>query len=443
MDFQVIVCTPLWSLGGQTTFSGNLVRGLSSLGIPARILITQPDRDDCKPLPIPPDIAVETFPYTRSVPRKQRWKAMIEYLEGLAPCVYLPNNDYEYSCISPKLSNRVGIVGHIHSEFLGYDEQYAELGKYWNATVLASSFLAKKIASLYPNRSPHLTVIPYGVSIPAQMPARPASANGPLKILYAGRLVQQAKRVFDLPKIVEAVQRRQVPVHVQLTGAGWDEVELKRVCKPLVDQGLMRFLGIVSEEELNAAYENSDVYILMSEYEGKPVGLVEAMGRGCVPVVTDIPSGVPDLVKNEVNGFLVPVGAIETFADRLAELYHNVDLRRKFAQNAFATVDRGGYRVEDMVLLYADLFRRVMRDAASGAYRRPRGRIKVPRFLRPSWKERLPEPLRTLGVRCKRVLRHVRTAGRSLFHSSISSDKEPEAVAAAPHMMKDSQEVQQ
>jgi glycosyltransferase involved in cell wall biosynthesis len=367
---------------------------------------------------------------------------MIRYLEESAPCVYLPNNDYEYSCISPKLSERVGIVGNIHSEFLGHDEQYAAQGKYWNATVFASSFLAKKFDSLYPNRCPHLTVIPYGVSIPAQMPARAASDNGPLRVLYAGRLVQQAKRVFDLPQIVAAVHRRQVPVQLELTGAGWDEEELKRVCQPLVEQGLIRFLGIVSEEALYAAYESSDAYLLTSEYEGKPVGLVEAMGRGCVPVVTDIPSGVPDLVKNEVNGFLVPVGDIEAFADRLAQLYHNVELRRKLSQNAYATVDQGGYRVEDMVRLYADLFRRVMREAESGAYRRPSGRIKVPGFLKPSWKERLPEPLRTLGVQCKRALRRVRTAGGNLLRPSTPSDKEAGAIAAGHRREEGSQEVQ-
>ena len=54
--------------------------------------------------------------------------------------------------------------------------------------------------------------------------------------------------------------------------------------------------------------EQQDAYILTSEFEGMPNALNEAMARGCVPVVTDIRSGIPELVRYGVNGYRVPVG---------------------------------------------------------------------------------------------------------------------------------------
>src|SRR5215471_8760213 len=104
MSFNAVITMPTWTMGGISAFSANLVRGLVAHGIPAHVLVTRPDAPDSKPLPFPSDIVVKRFPLACNAPRRARWKAMIQYLEGLAPCIYIPNYDYHYSCISPRLS---------------------------------------------------------------------------------------------------------------------------------------------------------------------------------------------------------------------------------------------------------------------------------------------------------------------------------------------------
>ena len=54
----------------------------------------------------------------------------------------------------------------------------------------------------------------------------------------------------------------------------------------------------------------------MSDYEGLPVALLEAMGNGLAPVVSRIASGNTELIKNEENGYLVEVGDIEGFVGK-------------------------------------------------------------------------------------------------------------------------------
>ena len=257
-------------------------------------------------------------------------------------------------------------------------------------------------------------MIPYGVSIPYQPPQRREASNQPLQILYSGRLIQEQKRILDLPKIVEELANRGIPVRLNIAGGGWQEQDLRAACQRLMDQGFVRFCGILSQEELAEVYEQNDVFILTSEYEGLPLALLEAMGRGCVPVVTDIPSGIPEVVRDGVNGYLVPIGATKIFADRLAALYLDPAQRRKLAENAYATVSQGRYRIEDMGAQYVALFREVWREVESGGYQRPRGRIRMPPFMG-SWKDRLPRSVLVLGSRCKGVLRRAQSVAGGLF----------------------------
>jgi hypothetical protein len=172
-------------------------------------------------------------------------------------------------------------------------------------------------------------------------------------------------------------------------------------------------------EDMAQAYESHDILLLTSNYEGKPLCLVEAMGRGCVPVVTDIPSGIPELISDGENGYRVPVGDIDAFADRLALLHADPAFRLRLARNAFDVVDQGGYRIQDTARRYQELFGRVMEEAARGGFRRPAGRIVVWRPARkqwwwvPSWKDSLPQPVRKFGSYCQRVLQRVRASASS------------------------------
>lgn len=415
MDYRVIVGLPLWAMGGVTVFAVNLVRGLQTRGVTAQILVTHSQQHAGLPLSKPADLVIEDVPWTQEYSRRARWRALVGYLEDRAPCVYLPNHDFEYSCVSAGLSPRVAVVGHLHGDSDEYYEHFAALGRYWNAAVAGSFHIATVVASRYPSLASRVEVIPYGVTIPTSPPAKVPREGAPLRILYAGRLKHATKGVLFLPSIMEALRRRKVPVRLDITGTGPDEHALKAAFKPLVDQSIVRFLGVVPEEKLSEVYEQNDVYILTSIFEGKPVSLVEAMGYGCVPVVSDIPSGIPELVHDGKNGYTIPVGAAEIYADRLSLLQHEPARRRRMAQQAYATVAEGGYRIEQMTDRYQGLFRKVWQEAETGAYRRPPGKIIPPTFAgQKSWKDQLPTPLRTVGVHCKRLLRRICSASQLL-----------------------------
>jgi hypothetical protein len=77
-----------------------------------------------------------------------------------------------------------------------------------------------------------------------------------------------------------------------------------------------------------------------------------------VPVVSDIRSGVRELVRDDENGFLVPVGDVERFAERLAMLARDPERLARMSACARATVDAGPYTVDAMCDAYLALFER-------------------------------------------------------------------------------------
>ena len=101
---EVIVTSPRWVLNGVNVFSENLVRGLSARGVNAQLLITGSNEGDAKPMPLPRGIRVHHLSVENRRSWRARWNCMIDYLKDRAPCIYLPNHDYEYSCRCAALS---------------------------------------------------------------------------------------------------------------------------------------------------------------------------------------------------------------------------------------------------------------------------------------------------------------------------------------------------
>jgi hypothetical protein len=212
-------------------------------------------------------------------------------------------------------------------------------------------------------------------------------------------------------------------VELTIIGGGIEKGRLLDACRTLVAEGAVRFLGTLPNARVLEIFEQSDVFILTSEFEGLPLGLLEAMGRGCVPVVTDIRSGIPELVQEGVNGFKVPVGDIQAFVDRLYVLQLDVPLRRGLASQAHRTIRTGGYCVEDMVRNYLALFERVLGEIEPGDYRRPTGEILPLPWLRAEalLVDSLPAPLRSMSRAVKRAVLHpiLRRAGKRILQKTL------------------------
>lgn len=83
-----------------------------------------------------------------------------------------------------------------------------------------------------------------------------------------------------------------------------------------------------------------DIFVLSSLQEGFPITLIEAMYIG-IPVIASNISGIPEVVLDGKNGFLVLPGDSDSIKERILNLYKDPTLRRQLGQNARKTIESG------------------------------------------------------------------------------------------------------
>jgi glycosyltransferase involved in cell wall biosynthesis len=124
-------------------------------------------------------------------------------------------------------------------------------------------------------------------------------------VVYSGRLWEHQKRAsLVVESLIRACQRSEA-ITATLIGDGYS----RGACEQQVqDAGLgdrIRFSGRLPFAGVQQILLQSQAILLMSDFEGLPVALLEAMAAGVVPVVRSIPSGIPEVVRQRETGLLV------------------------------------------------------------------------------------------------------------------------------------------
>jgi glycosyltransferase involved in cell wall biosynthesis len=149
-------------------------------------------------------------------------------------------------------------------------------------------------------------VIPNGV--PATEPGR----HGPERsgVLYLGRL-HEKKQTLELAQLWAGAPQLQ---NIQLTIAGWGDVDYEGRLKHLAESAPnVRFVGSLYGAAKQEALDRAQFFILPSLSEGLPMAVLEAIQRGCIPLITE-QCNLPELFKDDIAiridsglGDLVPV----------------------------------------------------------------------------------------------------------------------------------------
>jgi glycosyltransferase involved in cell wall biosynthesis len=189
-----------------------------------------------------------------------------------------------------------------------------------------------RLRELLPHRKEDILCIPYGVEIPTR---RHRALSNPIRLLYVGRL-DRSKGVFDLPSIDRLLRDSGLAPEWTIQGPGPAEHELREVWG---NAPHVRWLGRSSMEQVKKQYVEHDILVMPSRSEGLPVALLEAMASGCVPVVSDLPSGIRETVENGVNGFRVAPGDITGFADAIISLDSQRGALRAMSDNAASRIE--------------------------------------------------------------------------------------------------------
>jgi len=109
-------------------------------------------------------------------------------------------------------------------------------------------------------------------------------------------------------------------------------LELARLIKNHGIEDRVTFHGFLEQNDIIDKFRQSSIYVHPSLMEGYGMALVEAMSFG-LPIVTTTAGAIPELVKDGVNGLLVPPGDSEGLSESIRSLYADSEKRAKFARN--------------------------------------------------------------------------------------------------------------
>jgi glycosyltransferase involved in cell wall biosynthesis len=107
-----------------------------------------------------------------------------------------------------------------------------------------------------------------------------------------------------------------------------------------------------------------DVYLMCSEFEGLPIALLEAMALA-KPIVATAVGGIPEVVQNGQEGFLTPVGAIDTLADHSLNLLADCQRRQQMGQRGAQKVAED-FHWQDRVHFTEQLYLEILQAQDNG-----------------------------------------------------------------------------
>jgi glycosyltransferase involved in cell wall biosynthesis len=371
---EVVYVIPA-KMGGVTSLVGNLLRYRQPDGFRYAAVLTDNLFDDATrfrdPLPADRQEVVEhrlSFENAYSVFRRVR-RAI-----GDGPGVLVASDELELHACHAFDSGKAAIQI-VHGNYDYYFDLAKRHERVIDAFIAISRAIERRLKQEIPHRANDVYYLPFGVPVPEEF-RRPPPPGSPLRLIYSGRLWHEQKGVFDLPEIDRELERRGVVVQWTVVGDGPDGPELRGRWSV---GGRVAYLGNRPQSESLRALLDHDVFILPTRMEGFPVALMEAMATGLVSVVSDIESGVPEIV-DQATGFRPSVGDVGAFADAVQTLHND---RSKMNAMGVAARERikAGFDLRERVADYQALF------AKYKDLRRPR-----PKTIRPQYGSRLDQP---------------------------------------------------
>ena len=159
---------------------------------------------------------------------------------------------------------------------------------------------------------------------------RTRSEDDVFRIICVGRLAGvKAQRILIASCARLVAEGRKLQLH--LVGSGPDREPLGVFARQIGMEANVVFEGGRNQEEVIALYKQCDIFALASFAEGVPVVLMEAMAME-LPCVATWVNGVPELIRNEVDGLLVAPSDFEGLAEAIERLMKDCALRERLGK---------------------------------------------------------------------------------------------------------------
>ncbi|HZH64448.1 MAG TPA: glycosyltransferase family 4 protein [Flavisolibacter sp.] len=217
-----------------------------------------------------------------------------------SPVVFNGQCNFGYK-LSPWIRNAVPQIELIHS-ISNFSYIRIPFLPFINRTIMISQVRINDHLNLYKDQGipssygKKIQFIMNAIDLPLQKPM-PKHQNQVLNVLYVGRSTPE-KRVYLIARIASLIREAEANIQFQFLGEVREAIpaEYRHACE---------FLGNhENEETINKIYATAHVLVLLSDTEGFPMVIMEAMANGLAVVATGV-GEIPLHIKNSVSGFLI------------------------------------------------------------------------------------------------------------------------------------------
>lgn len=343
--------------GGPNTWLRRLLPSLKKQGMDVSILfITHSDPALCPTVMALKNQGVHCRAVFGHQFTEQRTQWILKSLCESPPDVFVPNLMLP-ALYAARWVKEAGIptVGVMHSDDEFYygllDEFVCGRPEYrLSALVCVSEYLEQKVL-LREQGEIIIRKIPCGAPLPE---TSAHGSDGPLRLIYAGRLKEQQKRISEVTRALCRTVREIPGTEAYIYGDGPERPAVENI---LLHEGksLPVYLkGPVDSDAIQQHLLNGHIFVLLSDYEGLPISLMEAMACGLVPVCLKISSGIPELINDGVNGLLVSDRG-DSFVNAVRRLREDKGLWERLSTAACATI-KNSYSHEGCMKSWIGLF---------------------------------------------------------------------------------------
>lgn len=152
--------------------------------------------------------------------------------------------------------------------------------------------------------------------------------NEDVNIVSVGRLVKSKNHI----ELIKCFRDAKINCKLIIIGDGDQKKPIVEFLKKNNLQNKVELLG--SQKDVYKHLNPNWIFASTSLYEGFPNALIEAMNAGLNCIHYDCPSGINEIIQDNVNGYLIPLNSKEIFTQKLREVYHNSEKRIMISKNA-------------------------------------------------------------------------------------------------------------
>jgi len=323
-------------LGGIEAFCVELYERLTRMGHRVKFLCL------AEPYAIPSSVRKDVITFPQKDGFAENVRQALQFLKGVRDKIVVINylRPVELAAVALQNTRSFRILSILHSDSESVYRNNVAFAPSVYAFVGVSDLACRHMieAGVEPARV-YSTTLP--ITGPDALTRSYAKEEEPIRIGYAGRIVKSPKRLDLQLELIHRLESEGIAYEYHFMGSGTYEDDVRAFIKHEGIDDHVLLHPPCPRTKIGAFWQQMDVCISTSIWEGRGISILEAMMWGAVPVITET-AGAHQDIDDGRSGYIVPIGDIDAMAGRVLELAQHRDRLPVMGRNAYERVRKYG-----------------------------------------------------------------------------------------------------